>query len=312
MVSALALGRFGRLEPAGEHAAGRRRSASSPSTLVPFLVYPPNPPAVGNADTIGYRTALYFALLAISLIAAVTAVLVGRRLAARFGGWHAALVAAAGYLVVLLVGDGAAAALQRGAGRLPGARCCSASAGPASSPSSPCGAVLGVVLAELVGRLAPRRGRGPPTGAAVGLAVDRCGAPPAGGVGAGAGARLAALAKPTGALGRLEDAGRLAGRPARAPAHPARPTTSARWCSPATTGSPLAGVSAYPREVTAAMVRAFVAGLAGVSVLARQHGVRAAGARPRRRRRPRPTLPGEVGALQDPRGRPARSTSRTR
>lgn len=34
-----------------------------------------------------------------------------------------------------------------------------------------------------------------------------------------------------------------------------------------------AGVSAYPREVTAAMVGAFVAGVAGVSVLARQHDV---------------------------------------
>ena len=37
-------------------------------------------------------------------------------------------------------------------------------------------------------------------------------------------------------------------------------------------GDPLP-VSAYPREVTAAMVGAFVAGVAGVSVLARQHGV---------------------------------------
>src|SRR5215218_8346789 len=33
------------------------------------------------------------------------------------------------------------------------------------------------------------------------------------------------------------------------------------------------GVSAYPRSVTAGMVRAFVAGVAGASVLARQHGV---------------------------------------
>lgn len=33
------------------------------------------------------------------------------------------------------------------------------------------------------------------------------------------------------------------------------------------------GVSAYPREVTAAMVGAFVGGVAGVNVLARQHGV---------------------------------------
>ena len=33
------------------------------------------------------------------------------------------------------------------------------------------------------------------------------------------------------------------------------------------------GVSAYPREVTPVMVRAFAAGVAGANCLARQHGV---------------------------------------
>ena len=70
---------------------------------MPFAAYPPNPPAVGNPDTIGLRTALYFVAVAISIIAAVVAVLVGRRLAGRWSGWHAALAAGAGYLVVVVV-----------------------------------------------------------------------------------------------------------------------------------------------------------------------------------------------------------------
>jgi uncharacterized membrane protein YozB (DUF420 family) len=41
--------------------------------LVPFLKYPSNPPAVGDPETIGERTQLYFTMLAISIAAAVAA-----------------------------------------------------------------------------------------------------------------------------------------------------------------------------------------------------------------------------------------------
>ena len=102
VVSAIALGRFGRLTP--------RATTLSVAAMgfvvvyaVPFLIYPPNPPAVGSGDTIGMRSGLYFVSLAISLIAAVTAVLIGRRLADRLGGWHAALASIAGYVVVMLI-----------------------------------------------------------------------------------------------------------------------------------------------------------------------------------------------------------------
>jgi predicted cobalt transporter CbtA len=102
VVSAIALGRFGRLTP--------RATTLSVAAMgfvvvyaVPFLIYPPNPPAVGSGDTIGMRSGLYFVSLAISLIAAVTAVLVGRRLADRLGGWHAALLSIVGYVVVMLI-----------------------------------------------------------------------------------------------------------------------------------------------------------------------------------------------------------------
>jgi hypothetical protein len=102
VVSALALGRFGRL--------GVRSTVLLVTGLgllatyvVPYLAYPPNPPAVGEADTIGVRTALFFVLVAVSLIAGVTAVLVARRLAPRWGAWYATLACAAAYGVVMAV-----------------------------------------------------------------------------------------------------------------------------------------------------------------------------------------------------------------
>lgn len=71
--------------------------------LVPSLAYPAVPPGVGQAGTIGLRNALYGVALAVSVVATVTSVLVGRRLAARWGGWYAGLAAAGGYLVVVVV-----------------------------------------------------------------------------------------------------------------------------------------------------------------------------------------------------------------
>lgn len=102
VISAIALGRFGRLSPRTTTLAVAAIGFVATSA-VPFLLYPPNPPAVGSGETIGMRSGLYFVFLAISLIAAVTAVLVGRRLAQRLGGWHAALVGIAGYVVVMVV-----------------------------------------------------------------------------------------------------------------------------------------------------------------------------------------------------------------
>jgi len=99
VISALALGRLGRLGVRGVSVSVAAMGFVSVS-LLPFLAYPPNPPAVGHSDTIGTRTALYFILVAISIIAAVTAVVVGRKLANRVGGWYATLAAIAGYLVV--------------------------------------------------------------------------------------------------------------------------------------------------------------------------------------------------------------------
>jgi hypothetical protein len=41
--------------------------------LVPQIKYRANPPSVGNPDTIGQRTALYFAMLALSVASGVAA-----------------------------------------------------------------------------------------------------------------------------------------------------------------------------------------------------------------------------------------------
>ena len=101
VLSALALGRFGRLGVRGVSVSLAAIGFVSVS-LMPFMAYPPNPPAIGHPDTIGVRTALYFIMLAASIIAAVTAVLVGRELAERWGAWYGTLIAIAGYFLVTI------------------------------------------------------------------------------------------------------------------------------------------------------------------------------------------------------------------
>ncbi|MGH6801179.1 MAG: CbtA family protein, partial [Methylocella sp.] len=68
--------------------------------LVPELKYPANPPAIGAPETIGARTALYFAMLAISLLAMVLAATLAPHFAARLGSWNGALVSAAIFVAV--------------------------------------------------------------------------------------------------------------------------------------------------------------------------------------------------------------------
>src|SRR5215212_2911466 len=102
VLSALALGRLGHLGVRGVSLSLASMGFVSVS-LLPFLAYPPNPPAVGHPDTIGTRTELYFLMVLISIIAAVTAVLIGRKLAVRWGVWYATLGAIVCYLAVTLV-----------------------------------------------------------------------------------------------------------------------------------------------------------------------------------------------------------------
>jgi predicted cobalt transporter CbtA len=69
--------------------------------LVPQLKYPANPPSIGEPETIGMRTALHFEMMLIALAAMVLAVLLGRRLLTRFGGWNASLVAALAFVCIV-------------------------------------------------------------------------------------------------------------------------------------------------------------------------------------------------------------------
>lgn len=71
--------------------------------LVPFLKYPPNPPAIGDPSTIGLRTALFFTMIAVSLAAMAVAVVTARRLAARHGSWHAVVGASALFVLLALL-----------------------------------------------------------------------------------------------------------------------------------------------------------------------------------------------------------------
>jgi hypothetical protein len=71
--------------------------------LVPNLKYPANPPSVGNPETIGMRTALYFIMMAISVAAMIGAVSLKRLLVGRFGAWNSTFMIAAYYIVIMII-----------------------------------------------------------------------------------------------------------------------------------------------------------------------------------------------------------------
>ncbi|UNM11824.1 CbtA family protein [Streptomyces formicae] len=96
------LGRVGRFSPRAT-AALTAAAAFTTVYLVPFLKYPATPPAVGNPDTIGKRTTLFFLMILLSVLLGIAAVVVGRRLAPRLGNWNATLAAGAGFIAVVAV-----------------------------------------------------------------------------------------------------------------------------------------------------------------------------------------------------------------
>ncbi|GHI02246.1 hypothetical protein AQI88_26905 [Streptomyces cellostaticus] len=95
-----ALGRVGRFSPRAT-ALLLSGCALLAVYVVPFLKYPANPPSVGNADTIGKRTTLYFLMMLLSVLLAVAATLLGKRLAPGLGTWWATVVAVAAFAVVI-------------------------------------------------------------------------------------------------------------------------------------------------------------------------------------------------------------------
>ncbi|MFE9564266.1 CbtA family protein [Streptomyces sp. NPDC006487] len=114
LVYCYALGRIGRFGP--------RATALLVSgglfvtvSLVPFFKYPANPPAVGDPETTVQRTTLYVLMLALGLLLAAAALILGRRLAPGLGNWNASIVASLAFVVAV----GIAYALLPGINEVP-------------------------------------------------------------------------------------------------------------------------------------------------------------------------------------------------
>jgi hypothetical protein len=97
---AYAYGRVGALK-ARVLAALLAAAAFASITLIPFTKYPANPPTVGNPDTIDRRTVLFFAMIAITVLALIAGGRVIRRLRPRCGPWNAAIVGGATVVAVV-------------------------------------------------------------------------------------------------------------------------------------------------------------------------------------------------------------------
>lgn len=95
-----ALGRVGRFTPRAT-ALLLSGTALLAVYVVPFLKYPANPPSVGDPGTISKRTTLYFLMMLLSVLLAVAAVIIGKRLVPRLGTWYAT-VAAVGFFVLAI------------------------------------------------------------------------------------------------------------------------------------------------------------------------------------------------------------------
>ncbi|HWY84973.1 MAG TPA: CbtA family protein [Roseiarcus sp.] len=70
---------------------------------IPIIKYPANPPSIGNPDTIGLRTAIYFGMILLSLASMIAAWNVRNRLVDQLGAWNATLVGAAVFLVAVVI-----------------------------------------------------------------------------------------------------------------------------------------------------------------------------------------------------------------
>ncbi len=100
LVFAYAYGRVGNIGPRALSAL-LAAAALLAIAIVPDLKYPPNPPSVGDPETIGIRTALFFTMIAISIASLTLSVLLVRRLIPRHGLWNASLGGALLFIVLI-------------------------------------------------------------------------------------------------------------------------------------------------------------------------------------------------------------------
>jgi predicted cobalt transporter CbtA len=96
---------YGRIEARDPRAAAMLLALAGfvAIVLVPAVKYPPNPPAIGEAETIGTRTTLHFVMVLISLLAAILASMARTFLEASLGTWNASLASIALFLGAVAV-----------------------------------------------------------------------------------------------------------------------------------------------------------------------------------------------------------------
>ncbi len=94
---------YGRISPFGARgtAALIALAAFVVIAVVPDIKYPANPPSVGNPDTIGVRTELFFIMIVISIAALVASVALMRNLLPRYGRWNSVIIAGAAFVVII-------------------------------------------------------------------------------------------------------------------------------------------------------------------------------------------------------------------
>jgi hypothetical protein len=149
LASAAAVGRIGRMRPSQSTALVALVGFVAVG-LVPFWKYPASPPSVGRPDTIGDRSAEYFAFLAVSVLAAVVATVLASRLLPTLGSYRTAVAATGGYLAVVVVVGSLMPAVDE-AGDFP-AQTLWLFRQASLATQATLWAALGVVLVGLVGR----------------------------------------------------------------------------------------------------------------------------------------------------------------
>lgn len=100
LVFAVAYGRIGALGPRSL-ALLLAVAAFIAIAVVPAIKYPPTPPAVGLHETVAFRTLAYFSMIALSIVALIVAITIGRALTGRLGPFNAMLAAGAAYAAIL-------------------------------------------------------------------------------------------------------------------------------------------------------------------------------------------------------------------
>ncbi len=100
LIFAVAYGRLSRLGPRSL-ALLLAIGAFIAIALVPALKYPPTPPAVGQHETVAFRTIAYFAMIGLSIAGLVFAIHIGRGIARQSGGLNGALASAGLYVLLI-------------------------------------------------------------------------------------------------------------------------------------------------------------------------------------------------------------------